>query len=372
MNKGTTAQPINNLNWISDLMLKRARPIGHLAFWVGVLSFYTLYFGSRQDGFNQSLIFVGLLLPITIATTYFLLYWLIPKYLLQQKYFPFCLYFLYTLISILYLELLLVLVLYINVTDYQAMFVKPWLLDLLDVVVGMYLVIFLAVAINLLKRWLAIQSKNAELEMAHIESDLKLKDTELQLLKSQLHPHFLFNTLNNLYALALERSALVPDVVLKISEQLDYMLYQGDKKLVTIKKEWNHIQNYLALEALRYEENQIVINLDVTGDLEKHVMAPLLLIPFVENSFKHGVSQTQSPGSVDINLEIRGQTLRFKICNNKSPAGANNQSGDSKGIGLANVRRRLVLLYPDAHTLDIQDSDSKYTVHLTLELNTNA
>ncbi|MFK7848093.1 MAG: sensor histidine kinase [Rhodothermales bacterium] len=363
--------PQENLSWVSGLLLKRARPIGHVVFWLVVLSFYTLYFGFRQVNYNQSLVFIGLLLPITIITTYFLLYWLIPKYLLNQRYFLFTLYFLYTLLFSLYLELLLVLLLYINISDYQNMFVKPGLIDLLDVLVGMYLVVFLAVAINLLKRWLYIQSKHAALETKRIETELKLKDAELQLLKSQIHPHFLFNTLNNLYALALDGSERVPDIVLKISQQLDYMLYRSDQSDVPVRDEISHIQNYLALEALRYDAERVKVHMEVSGNPDKHQIAPLLLIPFIENSFKHGVSQSKDPGWIDISINIKDSLLEFSINNSKGAAKSTVPERTS-GLGLNNVKRRLALLYPDKFELNITDTPDQYQVNLKIQLDASA
>ena len=360
----------NSLGWISGLLLRRSRPLGHVIFWLAVLVFYTIYFGIRQDSYGQSLLFLSLLLPITIATTYFLLYWLVPRYLLQQRYFLFGLYFLYTLILSLYLELLLILLLFINVSDYQAMFVKPAVVELLDVIVGMYLVVFLAVSINLLKRWFLVQSTNAQLETARVEAELKLKNAELSLLKSQIHPHFLFNTLNNLYALALSKSDRVPDVVLKISQQLDYMLYRSDRKTVPLEDEITHIENHLDLEALRYDENRVKVSFSKTGEFGGQHIAPLLLIPFVENAFKHGVSQSGDQGWVNMSLVVDHHQLAFSVANSKNGKSSRNPASDQHvGIGLNNVRRRLDLLYPGNYKLDISNGDQEYAIKLELHLN---
>ena len=362
-----TSSPRSSLQWLTRLLLNRARPIEHILFWFAVLFFYTLYFGSRQDGYGQNFIFIGLLLPITAATTYVLLYWLIPRYLLQRRYALFCLYLVYTLIFSVYLELLLVLLLYINVSDYQAMFVKPGLVDIMDVLISMYLVIFLASAINLLKRWFSIQTSNAALEKSQIETELKLKSAELQLLKSQIHPHFLFNTLNNLYGLALEKSDLVPDVVLRMSEQLDYMLYRTTDKRVPLTDEVHHIKNYIELESLRYADDQLKVSLDLCNGIEGHTIEPLLLLPFVENSFKHGVSSTRSPGWITIRLEILEHShLVFFVENSKKETTEDPVA--HSGIGLKNVQRRLELLYPERHELDLQQTPSTYSVKLTLQL----
>lgn len=369
MNKPGAHTSSNTLGWLSSLLLERARPLGHVVFWLVVLFFYTLYFGLRQDSYGQGFVFVGLLLPITIITTYFILYWLIPRYLLKRRYVLFSLYFVYTLVFSLYLEMVLLLLLYINVADYQAMYLEPGLVELLDVIVGMYLVIFVAVAINLLKRWMAIQTRNSNLEKIRYETEFKLKDAELQLLKSQIHPHFLFNTLNNLYALSLEKSDLVPDVILKISQQLDYMLYRGDSKQVSVREELNHIKNYLDIEALRYDADRLSVSLETEGALDNRFIAPLLLIPLVENSFKHGIRPSSAPGWINIRLTVAGGQLVFKIANSVNPsadAAGPASAPDTPGIGLANLRRRLALLYPDAHSLNIQKENDRFAVTLNL------
>ena len=364
----------NSLSWITDLLSNRSRPLGHVSFWLAVLIFYTLYFGTRQDGYGQSLLFLSLLLPITIATTYFLLYWLVPRYLLRQRYLLFSLYFLYTIVFSLYLELLLILLLFINVSDYQAMFVKPAIVDLLDVIVGMYLVVFLALSINLLKRWFMVQSTNAQLETARVEAELKLKNAELALLKSQIHPHFLFNTLNNLYALALTKSDRVPDVVLKISQQLDYMLYRSDQKKVSLKDEIDHIENHLALEALRYDDARVDVSFTKDGDYCNWQIAPLLLIPFVENCFKHGISQSGGPAWIKMHLSVSDKQLNFTVSNSKAehPKAGSDLKKHASGIGLNNVQKRLDLLYPNQHTLDIKETTQSYEVHLKITLDESA
>lgn len=348
--------------------LKRhSRFYGHLAFWIAALGFYTLYLGQRQDNYGQSLILVALLFPFTIATTYTILYWLIPRYLLTRRYGYFTLYFSYILVLSLYLELVLVVTLYITVAEYQAMVLNPGIVDLLDVIVGMYLVVFLAVALHLLKRWYSVQAENALLNRARLEAELKFKEAELNLLKAQIHPHFLFNTLNNLYSLTLEKSDLAPNVVLRISDMLDYMLYRINGRHVLLANEVEHLQNYLALERLRYHEH-VDIQFDIDHPLPEITIAPLLLLPFVENGFKHGVSQLTGKGWIHINLRLSHQKLTFIVENSKPERTASNTTEAKKGIGLPNVRKRLNLLYPEAYKLKIEDSGPTYRIALTLDL----
>ncbi len=337
---------------------------------MAALGFYTLYFGQRQDNYGQSLILVALLFPFTIATTYTILYWLIPRYLLTRRYGYFTLYFSYILVLSLYLELVLVVVLYITVAEYQAMVVSPGIVDLLDVIVGMYLVVFLAVALHLLKRWYSVQAENALLNSARLEAELKFKEAELTVLKAQIHPHFLFNTLNNLYSLTLEKSDLAPDVVLRISDMLDYMLYRINGRQTLLANEVEHLQNYLALERLRYHEH-VDIQFDIEAPLHEVTIAPLLLLPFVENGFKHGVSQASGQGWIRIKLGLVNRTLKFKVENSKPGDATCKTEEATDGIGLTNVRKRLSLLYPEAHVLKIEDSGHTYRIELTLDLQKN-
>ena len=349
------------------MLHRHARLLSHVVFWLAALAFYTVYFGQRQDAYGQSLIFVSLLLPITIATTYFLLYHLIPRYLLTRRYGYFALYFCYTLVLSLYLELLLVVVLYVTVAEYQALVVAAGLVDLLDGIVGMYLVVFLATALHLLKRWYSMQAVNTQLERARLEAEVKLKEAQLKLLKSQIHPHFLFNTLNNLYGLTLEQSDRAPDVVLRISDMLDYMLYRSDAPRVPLTGEVEHLRNYLALEQLRYAD-RVQITFETEGTLDAAAIAPLLLIPFVENSFKHGVSQSSGTSWVHLHLTLRDGVLVFIVENSKGREPAADPRSVSEGIGLDNVKQRLNLLYPDRHTLVITEQEHDFKVVLTLHL----
>lgn len=348
------------------------RLAAHVLFWLAALAFYTLYFGGRQNDYAQNLLFVSVLLPITIATTYFLLYWLIPRYLLTRRYGYFALYFCYTLLFSFYLELALVVTLFITVAEYQALVVQPSLTGQLDVIAGMYLVVALAVALHLLRRWYVMQTRHARLERTRLETELKLKEAELELLKSQLHPHFLFNTLNNLYGLTLERSERAPDVVLSIADMLNYMLYRGNDPRVPLEEEVEYIRNYIALERLRHDA-RLKVHFEVEGQLEGYSLAPLLLMPFVENSFKHGAISSEEGGWIRLSLALRGSLLHFTVENPKRPASnrddaSSSDASSSERIGLKNVRRRLAHLYPDRYSLDITENDHRYGINLTLNL----
>ena len=198
------------------------------------------------------------------------------------------------------------------------------------------------------------------------EAESKQLQTELALLKSQVNPHFFFNTLNNLYALSLDKSERVPEVILKISDLMRYVLESSKNKEVELNQEIEFLKNYLSLEKLRLSGNSD-IKFNVEGNMDGKKIAPMLLIPFVENSFKHGVSASTSGNYVYIDLKIEGNDLFFSIENNRQKNYEANKQSSSKS-GLKNVTRRLELLYPDRHKLDIEEKEKSYKVNLKITL----
>jgi len=187
--------------------------------------------------------------------------------------------------------------------------------------------------------------------------------TEVNYLRSQVNPHFLFNVLNNLYALTIKKSDQAPNVVLKLSELMEYMLYESDADYVPLEKEINYLHNYLELEKIRYG-NHADIQLTVTGNMDHCQIPPFLILPIVENAFKHGISKTVHNAYLYIHIEADA-VLSVKVINNKLNFQQNEVNG---GIGLINLKKRLELLYQDKHTLEIIDSPIQYEVLLKIDL----
>ena len=188
---------------------------------------------------------------------------------------------------------------------------------------------------------------------------------ELQLLKAQVHPHFLFNTLNNLYALTLRKSDGAPEMVLKLSGLLSYMLYECNATEVPLEKEIRMLENYVDLEKLRYG-SRLDVSLNFTGDIRGKTITPLLLIPFVENAFKHGSSEQLEQAWISLDLAVEGNRMSFKLVNSKDASA--NPSGGAGGIGLANVRKRLELIHANNYELKITPQEETFLVYLSLEL----
>jgi two-component system LytT family sensor kinase len=209
----------------------------------------------------------------------------------------------------------------------------------------------------------------------HIVNHIKLKQSaqqlriasqqaELNYLKSQTNPHFLFNTLNNIYSLARDKSDLAPESILRLSKILRYMLYETSGPYIAIEQDLKIIDDYIALEKLRYDDS---LRINFNNDLEdlKQSLPPLLLIPLVENAFKHGVSETREAPFVDIHLSIKNRQLSFVVKNSTGdPAG---DSKPKENIGLSNLRRQLELLYTDYH-LEVQQGDYIFTATLKINL----
>jgi hypothetical protein len=201
-----------------------------------------------------------------------------------------------------------------------------------------------------------------KLETKILATQLQLKEQELNYLKMQIHPHFLFNTLNTIYGFSLKKADETPEMILKLSNLLDYLLYQADKPFVLLTEEIQHIKDYIALEHLRFNNTlNVVFNHINTSESDK--IAPMLLIPFVENSFKHG-SLTNGVLHISIDLTSTLDKIIFSIENTSSA----NDTG-SKGIGLENIKKRLDLLYNNNYDLNIQHTKGIFKVHLELNHN---
>ncbi|MFT3827116.1 MAG: sensor histidine kinase [Chitinophagaceae bacterium] len=217
-----------------------------------------------------------------------------------------------------------------------------------------------AVAIKLVRIQLEARVREKNLVQEKLE-------TELKFLRNQTNPHFLFNTLNNIYALARKKSDDTPEAVMKLSKLLRFMLYESKKEFIAIAEELKMLDDYLELERFRYNE-RLSIAFTKSIDDGTQPVAPLLLLPFVENAFKHGVSESRFDSFVHIDIALKQGYLTFKIENTKENGHVENVTDN---IGLGNVRRQLQLMYKD-YRMDVQNSAALFTVHLTINLNSYA
>jgi LytS/YehU family sensor histidine kinase len=218
------------------------------------------------------------------------------------------------------------------------------------------IIIIIATAIKIVKDGFKQKLKLQEIKARQLQ-------TELQLLGSQVNPHFLFNTLNNLYALSLDKSDRLPRVIKKLANLMDYMFDSSQNLTVPLIKEKEFIDNYLELEKLRLTDDSD-IQFNVEGNLDEHRIAPMIFIPFVENCFKHGAKATTGKFFVQLLLQLDNNRLVFTASNNTGSG----KHPDNTGTGLKNIRRRLELLYPGDHNLYMKRKPNTYQVRLEIRL----
>ena len=218
-----------------------------------------------------------------------------------------------------------------------------------------FLVFTVSTCIKVIQQWLSAEQRQKLIETEKL-------NTELSFLKSQINPHFLFNTLNNIYSLAVVKSDATAAAVMKLSSIMRYVLSDTRQHLVPLEKEIEFIQHYIDLQKVRLTD-KIKINLVVTGDLEGQQIAPLLFIPFVENAFKYGIS-TREDSEINISINIKPGEIEFKTDNRILAIETDLEK--KNGIGLKNTRRRLELLYANKHSLEINRKDGHFYVHLKI------
>jgi hypothetical protein len=331
-------------------------------FWVIIYFFYNYFlgFGSNQKTYIQ--LFSAFLMPITMTISYFVVYFLVPKYLLKKLYKSFILYTIYTLILSVYAIILSVLFALVYLADLNPENASPITKTLPFIILGVFFVVLIVVTLSLILHNYKSIVKNEDLKNKILQTQLQLKEQELKLLKMQIHPHFLFNSLNTIYGFALKKGEETPKMILKLSNLLDYILYQIEKPSVSLENEIYHLQDYISLEKLRFHDT-LQVNLIKESAVENINIAPMMLIPFVENSFKHGAIVN---GVLVINILIKkiDNTILFEVENSIIE-----KSKSEGGIGLENIQKRLKMLYPNAHTLEINENDQRFKVSLTLQLN---
>ncbi len=343
------------------ILAKITKLVLHTIFWAIVLFGYTYFFGYNTENIHYVFSFSLFLMPVTIGTTYIVTDILIPKYLIKEKYQFFILYCIYTLIISAYFIIYSFFYGLIFLTDVRIGEMAPMTRSPLFLFVAVYFIVFIASALSLAQHNYKSTSTNQKLKTKILEAQLKLKEQELRYLKMQIHPHFLFNTLNTMYGFALKKSEETPEMILKLSNLLDYLLYQADKPTVSLKEELDHIKDYISLERMRFSDTlEITMNFDEVDD--GIMVAPMLFIPFVENSFKHGQIKNKKL-SIIMELVYQNNTINFSIKNSIHHSTLEN---DKDGIGLSNIKKRLASLYPNTYELIISKNENWYTVNLVL------
>lgn len=294
-----------------------------------------------------------------IGYTYIVAYWILPKYLYRKKYFAFTgAMALITIIILMVITQADQFMIHSTSTENDISFLHLWGAFWGYTGYGPPSVCGLFIAIKILKMH---YRKMEEKETLTREN----ANAELQLLKAQVHPHFLFNTLNNIYSFTLNQSPYAAELARNLSGTLRYMITDCEASLVPLEKELKMIRDYMELEKVRYG-NRLDMQMEINGECENQMIAPFLIIPFIENCFKHGASQILDRSWIKMHIFIEANTLRLKLSNNKPPDPVlPNKKG---GIGLRNVQKRLELLYPQLHFLQISPAPEVFRIYIQVPL----
>ena len=286
-----------------------------------------------------------------MVIVYFNLLFLFPRYLKQNRF------YLYTLLMVIAVFLITP----VESAIHYFLFYREESLSEINskMLLGGFFMAFSSTLFKIINDWAFHQKEKLDLQRQSLQS-------ELNFLKSQINPHFLFNTLNSLYALTLKKSDKAPEIVLRLSEMMRYMLYECNEPKVPLSKEIKYVKNYLELEKLRHGQS-FNIDLNIEGNINGQLITPLVFIPFLENSFKHGMDQHLNKGYVKIDLNIENSELNLEVENSKFKMPVQNLKKGG-GIGLVNVKRRLDLVYPKKHKLTLEEDENRYKVSLTLDL----
>lgn len=337
--------------------------VRHVLYWLGIFAYFlitieTKYFSSFIEGVESRLI----LILMQIITAYCTLGLLIPRFLTPKKHIQFTLYLMLLLMG-LYALFVFLQEFYFSPKYYVSSTKYPEYNSLNAF--NAYILNFQVFAGKAVKFatptiiLLTIKFYNQQQRFLKINEQKKV--TELATLRHQLNPHFLFNTLNNLYALSIEKSDEAPEVIAKLSEMLDYMLYGCNDQFVDLQKEVELIENYLALEKVRYSSR-----VEIKFHKPNHITAkigPLILLTFIENAFKHGVSQELNLALITIDIKIVDAFINFTI---KNSIPSNKIASNKKSIGLTNVKKQLELLYTDTYSLTINSKEESFIVDLKI------
>lgn len=342
-------------------LILNIRWVQHLAFWIFFISIMLLRFMEMEPNqLIQHLTYEAISLPLIISTIYVNLLLLIPLLWNKKRY------ILYSLLLTLTIMISLSLTasfIYIGHLNMSHIFVKPFYLGR---IVGInfartFMFLSLTSLIHFVKEWIKLKDDNIQLK----ERTQEQLEAELKTLKGQVNPHFLFNTLNNLYSMSLYDSSKTPEMILKLSQLISYMLYECKDELVPLEKEILFIENYIQLESIRVED-VAHINFEVTGNDPGHKIPPLLFIPLVENAFKHGVDPQQEISQINISVHIQPHNILLSIENPMDNENKKYDKNPHKGLGIQNVRKRLKLLYPNNHTFLSQQKGGLFVTKLNL------
>lgn len=364
---------ISNQKWYQWILKYK---IHHVFFWFAYhFMWWTLRIGNPADVFTSMLRPSGAVkflfyMVLQMVAVYFNLYFLVPKFLAKDRYVLYVILFLVTTVAA---------ACAVTSGYYAGAFISgkafrelygtdPNFFSLFEsgALPSTAAAMTLALSIKLTKNWMRTRKREQDLEKEKLE-------TELKFLKSQMNPHFLFNTINSIFVLIHKNPSMASESLAKFSDLLRYQLYECNEPQIPLSQELSYVENYIELQALRQDHNSIDLKIDInkynTSDLS---IAPFVLIPFIENAFKHVSRKKDSSNLIHLIIRVENHQLFFSIANSTSAIHhASTEAVKHSGIGLKNVKRRLDLVYPNQHQLIITESQNQYEVQLQLTLNEN-
>lgn len=349
---------INSFLYKDFVFSPRYRLLRHATYWV----FHTLIWAvfwtviGAPGNFGSHLINMVLWLPVFILFGYPMAYWAVPRFLLRGKILQFLGMVLLWAIAGLFIDEGYKD--YIVIPSQEALHMKYILPK--GPQAYCYLCITTAAAVPMIIQFFKHWNRK---QQDWLRTQEEKVSAELQLLKAQVHPHFLFNTLNNIYSFSLESSPKTPGLILKLSNLLSYMLYECKAPEVRLQKELEIMKNYIELERERYG-NKIDISWNENGELQDMFIAPLMMLPFLENAFKHGISEQIEKSWLSVDISVEANRLKVKIANSKNVFATSRENG----IGIANIRKRLEFIYPHKHELKLSDEGDFFVVALMMQL----
>jgi sensor histidine kinase YesM len=333
----------------------------HLSFWCLYLSFFTyqvsLFSRGPEIDWSRVLTVVSIHMSCAMLIGYLNYFIFLPRFLSEKKGLRFILEFIaaFTLVILLRIHLERYFIDHYSHLE-KYLYSPRFIVHVISS--NLFTVIFLGM-IKFVVEWFEFESRKKNIENERLTA-------ELNFLKAQINPHFLFNTLNNLYYLAYTKSSNTPEVIAKLSQMMRYMIYESNHAQVSLSKEIEYMENYISLERLRLND-QIPITFQLEGDPAQYRIAPFIFITFLENAFKHGVSNNNPNAWVKVSVRLVGKECIYEVENSKMPT-AKPEAEEKSGIGLNNVTRRLELSYPERFELDVKDLPDRYVIKLNIIL----
>ncbi|MFQ3213730.1 MAG: two-component system LytT family sensor kinase [Marivirga sp.] len=328
----------------------------HVIFWFLSLNLCAFIIG-YQNNWENAYLLTAIYAPVPIACAYFINNVLVDKYLLQKRYLRFTAYLIYVIIFSLLLVMVLNTVIFISIAQYQYDLLPTATKDIVVLFNTLYLLVFLFVSTQSIKKYSQIQTEK--------EQALKSKaETELKFLKTQLNPHFLFNTLNNLYSLASIKSDKAPEAILKLSYLLDKVLDANKALKIPIEEELSTVNDFIYLESLRYGDRITIEKSIRLENYPRYTIPPLSLIVLIENCFKHGAQLIEGPVKIYFQIYEQNDMLIINTVNSINKGGHKSTAG----IGLINLKKQLSFLYGNAYSLVVEQDEQEYNLTLSLPL----